>query len=160
MLPSTPFWIRMRPLGALRCRILACLGADNPRLPAFFDPPEDRPVNECLHRHLLKLHETFAADPDSLRIVAAGLLSFGDLARADEVLSQFPREPVVTDHGAGWCPLVAYSTLARLLPLPEEHRDPRHWIHGSANATALLQWFQAHRNRLRWDSSAEQFVLT
>lgn len=155
----TPFWERMRPLGDLRCRILACLGADNRKLPAFFDPPPDRPIEESLHRHLLKLHEAFAADPDSRRIVAAGLLSFGELARAGEILSQFPREPVVLDHGAGWCPLVAYSTVARLLPLPEEHRDPKRWIQGSADAGALWQWLQSHYDRLRWDSTTERFVF-
>jgi hypothetical protein len=149
----------MRPLGNLRCRILACLGADNPKLPAFFDPPQNGPMLESLHRHLLKLQQEFAADPDSRRIVAAGLLSLGELARADEILSRFPLHPVAMDHGAGWCPLVAYSAVSELLPLPEELRDARGWVEGSATASGLMQWFHSNYNRLCWDSGSGRFVL-
>jgi hypothetical protein len=159
MAQISPFWARMQPLGARRCRILACLGADNPKLPAFFDPPRDRPVHEYLHRHLLDLHEKWGDDPDSRRIVAAGLLSFGELTRADEILSRFPPKAIVLDHGAGWCPMVAYTTVAALLPLPEQYRDASRWIEGSADATAVVAWFHTHRDRLRWDSKAEHFVL-
>jgi hypothetical protein len=159
MPPGTRFWERMQPLGALRCRILACLGADNPKLPTFFDPTPDQPLHECLHQHLLKLYDKCAADPESRRIVAAGLLSFGELARADEILSQLPREPMVIDHGAGWCSLIAYSVVATLLPIPEEHGDPRRWIQGSSNAAAVVQWLDTHRSRLRCDSNVEGFVL-
>ena len=148
----------MRALGNLRCRILSCLGADNPKLPAFFDPPPDEPVADALHRHLLELHGAFADDPESRRIVAAGLLSFGELARAGEILSRFPPEPVVTDHGAGWCPLIAYSAVAELLPLPEELRDARRWTQESACARQLVEWFASNHTRLAWDSGSEHFV--
>jgi len=155
---STPFWTRMRPLGNLRCRILACLGADDPKLPAFFDPPPDMPAGEALHRHLLELHDAFGADPDSLRIVAAGLLSFGELDRAGEILSRFPREPITLDHGAGWCGLIAYSAVAELLPLPAELGDVRRWTQESDAAGDVVQWLASNHNRLAWDAAGERFV--
>ncbi|HUA61712.1 MAG TPA: hypothetical protein VML19_23355 [Verrucomicrobiae bacterium] len=159
MPPSAPFRARLQQLGNLRCRILACLGADNPRLPAFFDPPEDQPVSDCLHRHLLKLHEAFAGDADSQRIVAAGLLSFGELSRVHEILHLFPAEPTVMDHGAGWCPLIAYSAVSELLPLPKELQDVRRWLQGSTEATHLLQWLQLNYERLSWDGEKKRFTL-
>jgi hypothetical protein len=149
----------MKSLGVLRCRILACLGADDPKLPAFFDPPCDRPLYKSVYRHLLDLYENWGDDPESRRIVAAGLLSFGDLTRVDEILGQFPHKAIVLDHGAGWCPLVAYSTVAALLPLPDQYRDASRWIEGSADAAGVVAWFRMNQDRLRWDSKAEVFVL-
>lgn len=149
----------MQPLGALRCRILACIGAENPKLATFFDPPSDRTLDESLRQHLLKLHKMFADDPLSRIFVAAGLLSFGDLACADEILECLPRAPIVTDHGAGWCPLVPYQTLAALLPIPEQHRNVRLWVEGSADAAAVAQWLIENRDQLHWDATIERFTL-
>ena len=154
------FWARMQSLGTLRCRILSCLGADNPKLAAFFDPPEDRPLADSLQHHLLNLHQAFTYDPESQRIVAAGLLTFGELERAEEILSVFPREPIRMDHGAGWCPLVAYSTVAALLPLPRDNQRAVRWVDGSPEALAVSRWFRAHKDQLRWDESLGKFILT
>jgi hypothetical protein len=149
----------MQPLGTLRLRLLACLQADNPRLATFFDPPADRPIFECLHEHLGKLYEKFSDDPYSRIFVAAGMLTFGDLPRADDILNYLPRSPVVIDHGAGWCALVACETVAAVLPIPPEHRNVRAWIQGSAEASAVTQWLNENRSRLLWNPSTERFKL-
>jgi hypothetical protein len=157
-MPS-PFWIRTQSLGTLRLRLLACLQADDPRVDTFFDPPADRPVLDCLREHWARLYEKFADDPYSQIFVAAGLLTFGDLRCADDILNYLPRTPVVIDHGAGWCALVPYETVAAVLPIPKEHRNVRAWVQGSADASAVAQWLNENRSRLLWDSSREQFGL-
>lgn len=157
-MPS-PFWIRMQPVGTLRLRLLACLQADNPTLATFFDPPADRPILECLHEHWGKLYEKFSDDPYSRIFVAAGLLTFGDLRCVDDILNYLPSSPVVLDHGAGWCALVPYETVAAVLPIPQEQRNVRAWVQGSATASALGQWLNENRSRLQWDSSTERFEL-
>jgi hypothetical protein len=148
----------MRPLGNLRCRILLCLGADNPSRPAFFDPPIAQPIHDGLHRHLLQLHELFSTDSNARRLVATGLLTFGELQRANEILGRFPPTPIITDHGAGWCALIAYRTVAALLPVPSEVRDAAQWFEGSRAAAAVRQWFTEHREQLHWDETGEHFV--
>jgi len=149
----------MHPLGTLRCRILVCMGADNPRSAAFFDPPADQSISKCLYQHLLRLHQTFADDPYSRIFVAAGLLSFGNLAVANEILHYLPRSPIVMDQAAGWCPLVPYEALATLLPVPEQYRNVKRWIEGSAESAAVERWLVEQGERLRWDPAAERFVL-
>jgi len=149
----------MQPLGTLRMRLLACLQADNPKLATFFDPPADCPVFECLREHWARLYKKFSDDPYSRIFVAAGLLTFGDLRYVDDILNNLPRNPVVIDHGAGWCALVPYETVAAVLPIPKEHRNVRGWIQGSADASAVAQWLNENRSRLLWDSSSERFGL-
>ena len=62
--PRRTYWQRMRPLGDLRCRVLACMSADDPRVPAYFNPPADARVAVCQDRDNLIDHgftpESFA----------------------------------------------------------------------------------------------------
>jgi hypothetical protein len=152
------YWERLRPLGELRCRVLACLMADNPRLPTHFDPPADAPLAEALLEHLSKLLDAFADDTPTRRLLAAGLLTYGRLDMAEVILSELPAAPVVTDHGAGWCALLPSGVVSELLPLPEALHDPRRWVEGSTAAADLRTWFEQHRGRLQWDAAAERFV--
>jgi len=147
----------MRPLGATRCRVLSCLGADNPKLATFFNPTPERSIEEALQTYLATLHDT-VKDPYVTRIAAAGLLTFGELSYTEEILLQLPQAPIQLDHGAGWCPLLPYSIVAELLPLPGEFADSRKWTAGSSLETALLQWFRSHREHLVWDPLLSRFV--
>src|SRR5262245_57819154 len=105
------YWERLRPLGELRCRVLACLMADNPRLPTHVDPPAGAPLADALQAHLTKLFADSGDDAAVRRIVAAGLLTFGRLDMAGVILRELPAAPVVTDHGAGWCALLPYRVV-------------------------------------------------
>lgn len=158
MLRGDEFWKRMRPLGNLRCRILLCLGADNPLLSAYFDPLTEQPIHAGLHRHLLRLYVVFGNDLVSRRIVAAGLLTFGELQRVSEILGCFPTTAVATDQGAGWCAMIAYRTVAALLPWPSDLKDAGQWVEGSEVAVAVRRWFAEHRDELHWDARGEHFV--
>ncbi|HTS27322.1 MAG TPA: hypothetical protein VMH81_15705 [Bryobacteraceae bacterium] len=154
---NASFWSRMRPLGGMRCRVLSCLGADNPKLASFFDPPPGSALEEELRSYLERLHEA-EEDPTVRRIAAAGLLTLGELRYADEIIRGLPQTPIRLDHGAGWCPLLPYSLAAELLPLPEALTNAKTWIAGTAIEADLMRWFEAHRERLVWDPAAERFV--
>jgi hypothetical protein len=152
------YWQRLRPLGELRCRVLACMSAHNPRVPAYFDPPATRPLHDALRNHLQQLYSRYESDSVARLFPAAGLLTFGQLEMAEVVLQSLPAEAVRLDHGAGWCRLLPYRVVADLLPLPEELRDPVQWVEGTPQAEALRSWFARQRDRLRWDPDAERFI--
>lgn len=155
--PQT-YWERMHPLGDLRCRILACMFADNPKVPAYFNPATDVPLKVALQQHLHRLLSEFGSDTESRLIFAAGLLTFGRLTMADVILQQLPDERIVLDHGAGWCRVLPYRVVATLLPVPEELSDPAQWIEGTPQAHALRSWFAGHKGHWRWDDTTERFV--
>jgi hypothetical protein len=155
------FWIRMQLL--VRCgaafspawgrRILNWLHSSIHRQSAPFTNAFASTCSNCIRCSPVIRIAGFSSPPDCCR-------SEIWRAPADEILRYLPRAQIVTDHGAGWCPLVPYQTLATVLPIPEQHRNVRLWIEGSSAAAEVAQWLIENRNRLHWDVTAERFMLT
>jgi hypothetical protein len=149
----------MRALGQLRCRVLACMFADNPRTLTHFDPPRSADLGEALRTHLQKWFSATEVSDDARLIIAAGLLTFGSLEAAGFILERLPTEQVTLDHGAGWCSLLPYEAAAALLPIPQAIRNSRKWVEGTPEAQELRRWFAANRSLLAWDPAREVFRI-
>src|SRR4051812_11883777 len=93
------YWARVRSLGELRCRVLACMSADNPRVPAYFDPATPGRLQDALLGHLETIYSASATEPVTRLITAAGLLTLGRLEAAEAILSHLPPERLTLDHG-------------------------------------------------------------
>jgi hypothetical protein len=154
---------KMRPLGMSRCKVIKCTLSDNPKLIHYFDPPEEVNLAEALHDHLLELWGNYQLnleeDKCGCSIVAAGLLTYGELERIDYILEHAPHQRVVLDHGCGFCSILAVQIVASLLPLPKNLEDYSLWIKGSKEIEQVTQWFDRHRSCLSWDTASQKFVL-
>jgi hypothetical protein len=154
---------KMRPLGMLRCKVIRCTASDNPKFGHYFDPPEEVDLAEALYAHLLALWEDCQYPPEGngigSSIIAAGLLTYGELDRIDYILEHVPRQRVVLDHGCGFCSILAVQTVASLLPLPKKLMDYYLWIQGSTEVEQVKQWLDSHRSCLSWDAMTQRFVL-
>jgi hypothetical protein len=158
---------RMLPvLGVWRCRVINCLGFDNPQLGHYFNPPPEADLAAAFRAHLQQLWAEYwpgASDNEpisiGMAIIAAGLLTYGELPRVDYILNHVPPERIVLDHGCGWCALLAYRITAQLLPLPEEFTEYSSWTQGSPEVAQVKQWLQEHRSRLVWYPEHNRFIL-
>jgi hypothetical protein len=154
---------KMRSLGMLRCKVIICTASDNPKFSHYFDPPEEVDLAEALYAHLLALWEDCQYPPEEngigSSIIAAGLLTYGELDRIDYILEHVPRQRVVLDHGCGFCSILAVQTVASLLPLPKNLMDYYLWIQGSTEVEQVKQWLDSHRSCLSWDAMTQRFVL-
>jgi hypothetical protein len=159
-----PYYERMRPLGELRCRVINCTGSNMPKSKFYFDPSPSIDVEEALHRHLLQLWESCLPEErvnefNGMAVIAAGLLTFGDLSRLNYILEHVPPHRIELDHGCGYCNVLAVRIVARLLPLPKELPLCSLWIQGSQEVEEVKQWIHEHRSRLVWNPDSMKFDL-
>jgi hypothetical protein len=90
-------------------------------------------------------------DPLSISIYAAGRLLYGELSAADVIIENLPAQPIILDHGAGYCKFTPLKVLRAALPLPEELKDVNTWLSGSQVQADLRAWLNEHRDELKWD---------
>jgi hypothetical protein len=159
---------RVEPLGYRRRCVLACLSAQNPKKPCYFNPPPDAPLHDALRDHLERLFVRFSSEevarPYDVLIFAAGLMTYGRLDMAEFIISNLLSKPFFTDHGAGRCVTLPYAFASALLPLPADLRNLAsihavEWVAGTPAGNAVQDWFAANKHRLVWDAASERFVL-
>jgi hypothetical protein len=154
----------MRSLGELRCQVIACTVSDIPRFKRYFNPPPEANLTEELHIHLLQLWEHDLPNAtgnqyNGMAVIAAGILTFGNLSMVDYILANLPPHRIVLDHGCGFCNLLAFRAVARLLPLPKELSNYSLWVKGSSEAKQVKNWVHEYRSHLIWNPKNEQFIV-
>ncbi len=104
------------------------------------DPAED--PDQALRRHL----ESLTSESDSFTrfVVAAGLLSYGQIDLAEDLLDCLP-------EGRGNVRQLSHALVA-LLPAPA-HLDPLQ------QPEAFRSWLRENRDRLHWDATLGKFLL-
>lgn len=158
------YYQRMRSLGELRCKVILCTASDMPICGHYFDPPAESDLAAALYAHLLQLWENLQPDSEEnqfngMAVVAAGILTFGELDRVDYILNNVPPHHIILDHGCGYCNLLAFRIVARLLPLPQSLLNYSLWIQGSLEVEQVKQWLYEYRSRLVWNLDSNQFIL-
>jgi hypothetical protein len=151
------YWDGIRGLGEVRCRILMCIGGENPGTPAYFNPPVGSSVSAAFHEHLLRLWRD--ADLLSAPLLAAGLVTYGRREAAEYLITHLPKERIRLDQGAGWCAAYPFQVLAMTLPVPEELSDPSRWTLGDPEGEKLMEWFAGNGERLQWDPDRSRFKV-
>lgn len=158
------YWKRLLPLGELRCRVLACLFANEPSSPCHFDPSMDADLRQECRRHFERLLEdsrltlTREQRDTEIALVTAGLLTYGQIDRANDLLDNLTPH-FETDHGCGWCVLLPMVIFCTVLPLSEDICECS-FAGGNMDIVAARRWLDANRPYLVWDDTGEKFVLT
>lgn len=83
-----------------------------------------------------------------LSIPAVGLLAFGDLSMVDDILRSIP--PLPQDGPGGLIFRLGSMALSALLPIDIDVRR---------NPEIVKEWYETHKDRLRWDEKKGVFVL-
>jgi hypothetical protein len=106
-----------------------------------YQPVTAEDPDEGLRRHLESL--TSQSDPFTRFVVAAGLLSYGRIDLAEDLLDCLP-------EGRGSVRELARA-LVGLLPAPP-HLDPLH------EPEAFRVWLRQNRDRVHWDPTLGKFI--
>jgi hypothetical protein len=167
--PLEEYRQRIQPLGYMRCRILSCTLGGSPRSSYYFNPTPDSDLVTEFFNYLQNLWKNYQtgkikeADQSEKYIgsciVAAGLLTFGDLKMADYILSNLPSRRIELDHSCGYCLVIAVRVTAYLLPIPKEMPNSSLWIENSVEADQIRTWFHTYRDRFIWDVEAGKFTF-
>ena len=91
----------------------------------------------------------------STAIVAAGIMSYGELGMAAYILDHLPDR----EFRNGYCLHAARRAFVAIIPVPKALRDWSTWIEGSPEAEAVRSWFARHQSDLTWQPSSGTFVL-
>lgn len=152
----------LKRLGYQRRRLLSCVAGPRGSVPKFAPLP-DVDVLVAYHLYVAQVMDSlggYVDDPAGPPLIAALRLLAGDIDAADAIIDALPVEPIVLDHGAGYCLVAPYDALASALPLPEDlKKHPRVWTRGSIAEKRLRDWLAACRERLIWDDVTAAYRL-
>lgn len=143
-------------------RLLDCLGGNDKWAPGYLRVESADDVFAAFRSYVATLSRTWAEerDPAVIVLLAAARVLTGDWAAAHVIVDRLPSHAIQLDHGAGFCPLVPFQTLASALPLPASLRDSTRWLAGSPEETALRTWLANHGEHLRWLEEPGVYELT
>jgi len=154
------YFARMASLDMVRGQVLCCTNCDNPKLSHYFNPPEGADLDAAFREHLEMLWTRWLPEETesqfcSTAIVAAGLLSYGDLRMAAYILQHLPNRVFRN----GICLQVSRRAFVAILPVPKALRGWSQWIEGSPEAEAVRSWFARHQSDMTWQPSSGTFVV-
>jgi hypothetical protein len=144
---------RLAPLGRLRLRLLGCLGGDTHVLPQYLATPgPDDDVFAAYRGFVRDVIERQRGQEDVHSLLATARLLTGDIAAADDILNALRSDLYKSDHGAGYCVVIASAALPQVLPLPKDFPAPKpNYVAGSPEQASLRAWLAEHRDALVWN---------
>jgi len=95
-------------------------------------------------------------DEMSRQLLAAGLLTYGQLGMVDVILDNVP-PGLSQERATGYCAAAPANILSRLLPLPDALKTDG--VHSLLDWDRVREWFESNRHQLEWDAANEQFRL-
>ena len=95
-------------------------------------------------------------DEMSRQLLAAGLLTYGDVEMVNVILNNVPPE-LSREKATGYCIAAPANILSRALPLPEALKPKG--VHSALDWDRVREWFDLNKRNLEWDAAEERFRL-